>query len=180
MRRAILSVHPSLIGIILTGMTDRNGTPRYFRVIKNPLPPDHKIVDVLPCEDGTLDVVLSSPSFAQVPDRTPPEELPRLPSPEMKLTVFGDSQIQPLAGKVLILIDDAPEHSDGGIVIPEMAKERPRRGMVLAVGEGVEHVDVGHVVLYERYKGMQLRHEGEDLVILGQDDVIGIVNYTIE
>lgn len=87
--------------------------------------------------------------------------------------------IKPLADRVLILPTAAEEVTMGGIIIPDMAKEKPLRGTVKAVGHGTKDEEMvlkeGDVVLYGKYAGTELEIEGEKYLIMRQSDVLAIV-----
>jgi chaperonin GroES len=73
----------------------------------------------------------------------------------------------------------AEEKTIGGIIIPDSAKEKPLRGEVIAVGEGTKDekmlLQEGDVVLYGKYAGTELEHEGEKYLIMRQSDVLAIL-----
>lgn len=86
------------------------------------------------------------------------------------------SQILPLADRVLIRPVAAEEKTIGGIIIPDSAKEKPLRGEVIAVGNGTKDEEMvlraGDTVLYGKYAGTELEHEGEKFLIMRQSDVL--------
>ena len=87
--------------------------------------------------------------------------------------------IKPLADRVLILPVPAEEKTIGGIIIPDIAKEKPLQGKVVAVGNGTKDEDmviaVGDQVLYGKYAGTEIEHEGVKYLIMRQSDVLAIV-----
>lgn len=87
--------------------------------------------------------------------------------------------IKPLADRVLILPMAAEEKTIGGIIIPDTAKEKPLQGKVVAVGNGTKDeeivIAVGDQVLYGKYSGTELEHEGEKYLIMRQSDVLAIL-----
>ena len=93
--------------------------------------------------------------------------------------------IQPLADRILVRPLEAEEKTKGGIVLPDTAKEKPQEGEVVAVGKGkildsgeVQKMEVkaGDRVLYGKYSGTEIStREGEDLLIMREDDVLAIV-----
>jgi chaperonin GroES len=94
------------------------------------------------------------------------------------------SKVKPLHDKVLVRRLEAEEKTKGGIVLPDTAKEKPREGVVLAVGEGKvtdegkrlpPGVKKNDRILFSSYAGTEIRMNGEDLLILSEDDVLGIV-----
>ena len=84
--------------------------------------------------------------------------------------------IKPLADRVLIKPAIAEEKTQGGIIIPDSAKEKPLKGEVLAVGKGTKDEEmvlkVGDQVLYGKYAGTEIEVEGEKLMIMKQSDVL--------
>lgn len=87
--------------------------------------------------------------------------------------------IKPLADRVLILPTAAEEVTMGGIIIPDTAKEKPLRGTVKAVGNGIKDEEMvlkeGDQVLYGKYAGTELELEGEKYLIMRQSDVLAVV-----
>ena len=87
--------------------------------------------------------------------------------------------IKPLADRVLIEPAAAETKTSSGIIIPESAKEKPQKGSVVAVGKGTKEnpitVKVGDQVLYGKYAGTELQHEGSDYLIMKESDILAIV-----
>lgn len=85
-------------------------------------------------------------------------------------------KIQPLADRVLIEPNPAEEKTAGGLIIPETAKEKPLAGKVIAVGPGTSEVTmevvVGDTVLYGKYSGTEVNVEGNDYLIMRQNDIL--------
>jgi chaperonin GroES len=95
------------------------------------------------------------------------------------------ASIKPLEDKIVVQASEAETTTASGIVIPDTAKEKPQEGKVLAVGPGrIDDkgnripVDVkeGDVVIYSKYGGTEIKHEGEDYLILSARDVLAVVN----
>ena len=93
-------------------------------------------------------------------------------------------QVHPLYDRILIKRVDEPSKSKGGLFLPESAKEKPSEGIILAVGHGrlSEDGDVkplavkeGDRVVFGRYAGNEVKIDGEDRLILREDEVFGIV-----
>lgn len=93
-------------------------------------------------------------------------------------------KIRPLADKVLIKRLEAETKTKGGIVLPDSAKEKPRRGKILALGDGklLENgkrsefqVKVGDLVLFTSYGGTELKVDGEEVMIMEESDILAIV-----
>ena len=91
---------------------------------------------------------------------------------------------RPLHDRVLVRRIDADEKTAGGIIIPDTAKEKPQRGEVIAVGAGARTEDgklvpldvkVGDEVLFGKWSGTEVKINGEDLLIMKESDILGIV-----
>ena len=94
------------------------------------------------------------------------------------------SKIRPLHEKVLVKRLEEDEISKGGIIIPDSAKEKPSEGKVIAVGNGrisddgkVTPLDVkvGDKVLFGKYSGTEVKIDGEELLIMGEDNILAVV-----
>tara|TARA_B100000579_G_scaffold170854_1_gene139186 strand:+ start:467 stop:745 length:279 start_codon:yes stop_codon:yes gene_type:complete len=87
--------------------------------------------------------------------------------------------IKPLADRVLIEPAAAETKTSSGIIIPDSAKEKPQKGTVVAVGKGTKEnpitLKVGDQVLYGKYAGTELQHEGSDYLIMKESDILAIV-----
>ncbi|HUH72768.1 MAG TPA: co-chaperone GroES [Chitinophagales bacterium] len=87
--------------------------------------------------------------------------------------------IQPLADRVVVQPAEAELTTKSGIIIPDTAKEKPQRGIVLAVGTGkVDEpmtVKVGDSVLYGKYSGTEINIEGYEYLIMRESDILAII-----
>tara|TARA_B100001989_G_scaffold228033_1_gene184532 strand:+ start:1761 stop:2039 length:279 start_codon:yes stop_codon:yes gene_type:complete len=87
--------------------------------------------------------------------------------------------IKPLADRVLVEPAAAETKTSSGIIIPDTAKEKPQKGKIVAVGPGTNEnpvtVKVGDVVLYGKYSGTELNHEGNDYLIMKENDILAII-----
>ena len=91
--------------------------------------------------------------------------------------------IQPLSDRVVVRAQDAEETTASGLYIPDSAKEKPQKGTVVAVGPGrVENgtkidmtVSTGDLVLYGKYSGSEVSIDGQDLLIVRESDILGII-----
>ena len=92
-------------------------------------------------------------------------------------------KIRPLADRVVVTRTKEEEKSKGGIIIPDTAKEKPIEGVVVAVGAGkvlkdgkVRPVDVktGDRVLFGKYAGQEVKIDGQEHVLLREDDILGV------
>jgi len=93
-------------------------------------------------------------------------------------------KIRPLQDRVIVKRVEEEEKTKGGIIIPETAKEKPLEGKVIAVGNGrvledgsVRPLDVkeGNRVLFSKYAGTEIKVQGEELLILREDDILGVI-----
>ena len=93
------------------------------------------------------------------------------------------SKIRPLQDRVIVRRIKEEEKSRGGIIIPDTAKEKPTEGEVMAVGSGkvledgsVRKLDVkaGDRVLFGKYNGTEVKLDGEDRLIMREDDILGV------
>jgi chaperonin GroES len=88
--------------------------------------------------------------------------------------------MRPINDRVVIKPSPAEEKTKGGIIIPDTAKEKPLRGEVVAVGPGKEgnamNVKVGDIVLYGKYAGQELDHQGISYLIMREDDILVILD----
>ena len=87
--------------------------------------------------------------------------------------------IKPLADRVLIEPIAAEEVTVGGIIIPDTAKEKPLKGVIVAVGQGTKDEEMilksGDTVLYGKYAGTEIELEGTKYLIMRQSDVLAII-----
>ncbi|MBI2192334.1 MAG: co-chaperone GroES [Planctomycetes bacterium] len=93
-------------------------------------------------------------------------------------------QIKPLADRILVKRVEAEEKTAGGIVLPDTAKEKPKEGEVIATGSGKlldsgerakPQISKGDRVLFGSYAGTEVKLNGEDYLILREEDVLAIV-----
>lgn len=87
--------------------------------------------------------------------------------------------VKPLADRVLVEPAAAEEKTAGGIIIPDTAKEKPQKGIIVAVGNGKPDepmtVKEGDTVLYGKYAGTEINIEGKDYLIMREADIFAIV-----
>ena len=93
--------------------------------------------------------------------------------------------LKPLGDRLVVRPLEAQEKTKSGIIVPDTAKEKPQEGKVLAVGSGrllddgtVKSLEVksGDRILYGKYAGTEVSIEGEDYLILREDDVLAVVH----
>lgn len=93
------------------------------------------------------------------------------------------TKIKPLQDRVIVKRTDESEQMRGGLYIPDTAKEKPQEGEVIAAGPGkVENgnkieltVKVGDKVLFGKYSGTEVKLDGEEYLIMREDDILGII-----
>jgi chaperonin GroES len=86
------------------------------------------------------------------------------------------TKFKPLGERVLAKIVEREEQTASGIVLPDTAREKPRTAEVLALGDldGVK-LEVGEVIIFAKFSGTEMKLDGEDLLVLDAEDVLGIV-----
>ena len=93
-------------------------------------------------------------------------------------------KFRPLHDRVVVRRLDSDEKTAGGIIIPDSAKEKPMEGKVVAVGPGARNekgdlialdVKSGDTVLFGKWSGTEVKIDGEDLLIMKESDIMGIV-----
>ncbi len=96
------------------------------------------------------------------------------------------TNIKPLHDRVIIRrIEDSTDKTAGGLFIPDTAKEKPQEGEVIAAGEGKYKEDgtrqaldvkAGDRVLFGKYSGSEIKLDGEELIIMREDEILGVIN----
>ena len=88
-------------------------------------------------------------------------------------------KIKPLEDRVIVEAMAAGEKTASGIILPDTAQEKPQQGTVLVVGPGKKDssmtVKSGDKVLYGKYSGTEINHEGKDLLIMRESDILAII-----
>jgi len=94
-------------------------------------------------------------------------------------------KFKPLGDRILVKrLEDEAEKTSGGIIIPDTAKEKPQRGKVVSLGEGkrTEEGNVlpmrlkkGQEILFGKYSGNEVKIDGEEYIIMREDDVLGVI-----
>ena len=94
------------------------------------------------------------------------------------------AKIRPLGDKVLVQRLEAESTTKGGIVLPDSAKEKPKRGKILALGDGklldngeraAFQVKKGDEVLFASYGGTEIKVDGEELIIMDENDILAVI-----
>ncbi len=96
---------------------------------------------------------------------------------------------RPLHDRILVRRVDSEEKTKGGIIIPDTAKEKPQEGEVIAVGPGARNdagqiqaldVKAGDRILFGKWSGTEIKINGEDLLVMKESDVMGIIEAQAE
>ncbi|MFL5118656.1 MAG: co-chaperone GroES [Microvirga sp.] len=97
-------------------------------------------------------------------------------------------KFRPLHDRVVVRRIDAEEKTKGGIIIPDTAKEKPQEGEIIAAGPGARDesgkivpldVKAGDRILFGKWSGTEVRIDGEDLLIMKESDIMGVVEQTM-
>ena len=100
---------------------------------------------------------------------------------------MAKSRFRPLHDRVVVKRIDAEAKTKGGIIIPDTAKEKPQQGEVIAVGPGARNekgelvtldVKAGDRVLFGKWSGTEVKLDGEELLIMKESDIMGIIEGT--
>ena len=93
-------------------------------------------------------------------------------------------KVRPLHDRIIVQRLEEEEQQVGGIIIPDTAKEKPQEGKVVAVGKGkvkedggIQPMDVkaGDTILFGKYSGQEIKLDGDDYLIMREDEVLGVV-----
>jgi len=93
-------------------------------------------------------------------------------------------KFRPLYDRILVERVESEEKTKGGIIVPDTAKEKPQQGKVIAVGHGKRledgkliplEVKAGDMILFGKYSGSEIKIEGNEYLIMKEDDVLGLV-----
>jgi chaperonin GroES len=95
------------------------------------------------------------------------------------------TMIRPLGDKILVKRDEAQDKTESGIYLPESGKERPKTGVVQAVGNGALNTETGERIpltvkkgdriIFSSYAGTEIKLDDEEFLIMGEDDVLGVI-----
>jgi chaperonin GroES len=94
------------------------------------------------------------------------------------------AKLRPLGDKILVKRLEAESKTKSGIVLPDSAKEKPKRGTIISVGDGKRlengerapfNVKKGDQVIFTSYAGTEIKLDGEELMIMSEDDILAIV-----
>lgn len=94
-------------------------------------------------------------------------------------------KVRPLGDKILVKRDEAASKTDSGIFLPESAKDKPKQGKVIAVGDGILNKDTGaripfsvkkgDSVIFSSYAGTEVKIDGDQLLIMTEEDILGVI-----
>ena len=93
-------------------------------------------------------------------------------------------KFRPLYDRILVERVESEEKTKGGIIVPDTAKEKPQQGKIIAVGQGKRlengkliplEVKAGDTILFGKYSGSEIKIEGNEYLIMKEDDVLGLV-----
>jgi len=94
--------------------------------------------------------------------------------------------VRPLGDKIIVRRDEATTRTDSGIYLPESAKDKPKQGTVVATGSGLLNRDTGEYmpftvkngdsVLFTSYAGTEVKIDGDELLILTEDDILAVID----
>ena len=95
-------------------------------------------------------------------------------------------KVRPLGDKIIIKRAEAQHKTDSGIFLPESAKDKPKEGKVVAVGDGLLNKDTGEympfsvkkgdTVIFTSYAGTEIKVDGQELIIMTEADILGIID----
>ena len=97
---------------------------------------------------------------------------------------MATSNFRPLHDRVVVRRVDPEEKTNGGIIIPDTAKEKPQEGEIIAVGSGARDeagklvpldVKAGDRILFGKWSGTEVKLDGEDLLIMKESDIMGVI-----
>ena len=85
------------------------------------------------------------------------------------------TKIVPLADKIVIRRKTAEERTSGGVILPDVAKEKPKEGVIMAVGSDVDGCDAGDRVIFSSYAGIDIKVEETDYLIVQVADILAVL-----
>ena len=104
----------------------------------------------------------------------------------MATATMSKTKVTPLGNKILIRRDEAETTTDAGIVLPESAKDRPRTGLIEAVGTGAINTDTGERipvelkkgqrVIFSSYAGTEIKLGADELLIMSEDEILAVID----
>jgi len=104
------------------------------------------------------------------------------PAPSKK----ANSAVRPLHDKILVKRDEAQNKTESGIFLPESSKDKPKTGVITAVGTGALNTDTGvriplsvkpgDKVIFSSYAGTEIKLDGDELLIMSEDDILAVID----
>lgn len=103
----------------------------------------------------------------------------------MAKATTAETKVRPLHDRILVRRLQEEDKTSGGIIIPDTAKEKPQRGEIVAAGKGrvtqdgkviALEVRIGDKVLFGKYSGTELKLNGEELLMMREEDILGVLN----
>jgi chaperonin GroES len=104
----------------------------------------------------------------------------------MATATMSKTKVTPLGNKILIRRDEAETTTDAGIVLPESAKDRPRTGLIEAVGTGAINTETGERipvelkkgqrVIFSSYAGTEIKLGADELLIMSEDEILAVID----
>ncbi|MFO0827888.1 MAG: co-chaperone GroES [Phycisphaerales bacterium] len=94
-------------------------------------------------------------------------------------------KVRPLGDKILVKRDEAATKTDSGIFLPESAKDKPKQGKVIAVGDGILNKETGQriafsvkkgdSIIFSSYSGTEVKIDGDPYLIMTEEDILGVI-----
>lgn len=84
-------------------------------------------------------------------------------------------KFKPLKDRVFVSYSAELEKTASGLYIPDAAKEKPQKGEIKAIGDEVKNVKIGDVILFDKYSGSKITIDGQEYLILKEEDILGII-----
>lgn len=85
-------------------------------------------------------------------------------------------KIKPLKDRIVVKYsEEEAEKTAGGLYVPDVAKEKPQKGVVESVGSEVKELKAGNTILFDKYTGSKIKLDGTEYLIIKEEDVLGII-----
>lgn len=84
-------------------------------------------------------------------------------------------KFRPLKDRVFVKYSEELDKTSGGIYVPDVAKEKPQKGVVEAVGKEVKEVKVGNTILFDKFSGSKISMDNVEYLILKEEDILGVI-----
>ena len=123
--------------------------------------------------------MLPYPAFSGLAQKVQQQGITVFKNKIKSIVMTKNVNITPLHDRVIVKPAAAEERTAGGIIIPDTAKEKPQRGIVVAAGPGKKDepmtVKTGDTILYGKYAGTEIALEGQDYLIMRESDILAII-----